>query len=289
MSRRSTSYSGQFAGHLVEMLESPAWRVLSLSARKVLDRVEIELAHHGGKDNGRLPVTYDDFVKYGIHRHSIRPAINELMALGFLEITRKGRAGNAEFRLPHLFRLTYRPSKGVLRDGSHEWRLIKSDGEAEQVAKAARTEKSKIQCRKVPNFSDENRHRKSKIHSTKTITTGHGAESATTLDISGNVSLVEPAREARLSQGAVASEPAHSDNTATFDEKEMHARTQVRLAKRLGTYGWPVLMALPEEELDRVTRLEAAGQLEERELTRLRGLAASKAGPEVGPTALLRS
>jgi hypothetical protein len=30
------------------MLESPAWRVLSLSARRVLDRVSIELRHQGG-------------------------------------------------------------------------------------------------------------------------------------------------------------------------------------------------------------------------------------------------
>ena len=30
-----------------------------------LDRVEIELADHGGVDNGKLPVTFDDFVRYG--------------------------------------------------------------------------------------------------------------------------------------------------------------------------------------------------------------------------------
>ena len=34
------------------MMASPAFRVLSLSARRVLDRLEIELAHHGGQDNG---------------------------------------------------------------------------------------------------------------------------------------------------------------------------------------------------------------------------------------------
>src|SRR5436309_15230078 len=103
MTRKSSRISGQFAARLIDMLESPAWRVLSLGAHRVLDRIEIELAHHGGKDNGQLPVTYDDFVKYGIHRQAIRPAINELTALGFLEITRQGRAGNAEFREPNLF------------------------------------------------------------------------------------------------------------------------------------------------------------------------------------------
>ena len=177
MPRKSGRISGQFSAHLITMLESPAWRVLSLSARKVLDRVEIELAHHGGRDNGQLPVTYDDFVNYGVHRHSVRPAINELVALGFLEITRAGRAGNAEFRLPNQFRLTYRPSKGVPGDGSHEWKAVKSEEEAERLAKAARLEKSKIQCRKPTVSSDENRHRKSKIHSTKSITTTHSSES----------------------------------------------------------------------------------------------------------------
>jgi hypothetical protein len=43
------------------MLESAAYCELSLSARRVLDRIEIELAKHGGVENGRLPVTYDDF------------------------------------------------------------------------------------------------------------------------------------------------------------------------------------------------------------------------------------
>lgn len=107
MSRnRERSIPSQFAPRLIEMLEAPAYRVLSLSARRVIDHVEIELAHHGGNDNGRLPVTYEDFESYGIDRGSIAPAIREAVALGFLEITEKGRAGNAEWRKPNYFRLT---------------------------------------------------------------------------------------------------------------------------------------------------------------------------------------
>ncbi|MGC1298949.1 MAG: hypothetical protein WA869_28325 [Alloacidobacterium sp.] len=275
MARKSSGISGQFAAHLVAMLESPAWRVLSLSARKVLDRVEIELAHHGGRDNGQLPVTYDDFVNYGVHRHSIRPAINELVALGFLEITRAGRAGNVEFRLPNQFRLTYRPSKGVPGDGSHEWKAIKSDEEAERLAKAARLEKSKSQCRKSTRPNDENRHRKLKTHSPKTITTAYGSEIVTTFNISGKVSPAEPAREARPPQGAVASEPAAPDFQPFVDDKEIDAAVQARLADRLGKYGWSALVSLNEQELERVTRLEAAGTLDDRELSRLRALGAA--------------
>ena len=55
---RHTKIVGQFAPHRIDMLRSPAWRVLSLSARRVLDRVEIEMGDHGGTDNGRLPVTF---------------------------------------------------------------------------------------------------------------------------------------------------------------------------------------------------------------------------------------
>jgi hypothetical protein len=99
-SGRRTRIGGQFAPRLIEMLRSPAYRVLSLSARRVLDRVEIELGHHGGNDNGRLPVTYDNFVSYGIERHAIAPAIREAIALGLLEVTERGCAGNAESRTP---------------------------------------------------------------------------------------------------------------------------------------------------------------------------------------------
>src|SRR5262249_26631794 len=35
---------------------------------------------------------------YGIDRHAIGPAIRELVALGFVEITEHGRAGNADWR-----------------------------------------------------------------------------------------------------------------------------------------------------------------------------------------------
>ena len=65
MTSRRTSIGEQFAPHTIAMLRSPAWRALSLSARRILDRIEIELADHGGTDNGKLPVTYDDFEQYG--------------------------------------------------------------------------------------------------------------------------------------------------------------------------------------------------------------------------------
>ena len=180
--RRRTQIAGQFAAHRIDMLRSPAWRALSLSARRLLDRLEIEHASHGGAENGRLPVTYEQFHQYGIHRHSIGPAIREVVALGFVEITQAGRAGNAEFRSPNYFRLTYLSTKA---DPTDEWEKIR-ENDAEAIARVARTastpvpENAKSQCRKTPNFDDGNRHRKAKIHSTETITTGHTPETVTT-------------------------------------------------------------------------------------------------------------
>lgn len=173
-STRRNRISGQFAWHTIDMLRSPAWCALSLTARRILDRIEIELADHGGVDNGKLPVTYDDFQHYGIHRHAIAPAIREAVALGFLEITEAGRAGNADFRKPNLFRLTYRHLSRA--DPTDEWKRIATDEQAEQI---------KRQWRKTPKASGGNRHRKRPIHSTETVTTSHGTETVTTLDISG--------------------------------------------------------------------------------------------------------
>jgi hypothetical protein len=185
---KRTSIGEQFAPHPIRMIRSPAWCALSLSARRVLDRIKIELASHGGTDNGKLPCTYDDLQRCGIHRHAIGPAIREAAALGFLEVTEPGRAGNADWRKPNVFRLTYRNTQNA--KPTDEWALISTDEEAVEIARAARTTpapKTDYQCRKTPNLGGGNRHRKPPIHSTETDTTGHSTETITTLDISGGV------------------------------------------------------------------------------------------------------
>src|SRR5262249_41874489 len=133
---KRNSIDGQFAWRLIEMLESPAYRVLSLSAHRLLARLEIELAHHGGNDNGKLPATYDQLEEYGIDRHSIAPAIRECEALGYVEVTVQGEAGNSEYRHASLYRLTYRPV-GRARP-TNEWRRIETIKEAQAIARGAR-------------------------------------------------------------------------------------------------------------------------------------------------------
>jgi hypothetical protein len=123
------------------MLESPAMSVLTLAERRVLDRIEIEHAHHGGADNGQLPITYADFERFGLHPNVVAPSLRALVALGFIEVTRKGYGGAAEVRAPSLYRVTYRPAWNATRrdgDGTHEYLAIKTVKEAEVIAKAAR-------------------------------------------------------------------------------------------------------------------------------------------------------
>jgi len=155
MTKRSKSASnkigGQFAPRTIEMLRSPAMRILSLTGHRILNRLEIEHAHHGGRDNGRLPVTFADLVEYGItNRHLIGPGIRELCALGFVELTRPGRSGIGEHRSPNLFRITYLPADG--KAPTNEWRPIQSIEEAEQIARKARgaTRKSRPATKPFP-------------------------------------------------------------------------------------------------------------------------------------------
>ncbi len=130
---RKRKIDGQYVPHLRELIEGPAWRALSRPARLVLDRIEIEHLRHRGQDNGNLAVTFDDFVEHGIHRNVIASAFRECVALGLLVITRRGCAGNAEFRAPNLFLLPYLEPD----TSGQKWRQIATLEEAEAIAKAA--------------------------------------------------------------------------------------------------------------------------------------------------------
>ncbi len=113
---------------------------MSLAARLILDRVEIEHRNHGAQENGRLIVTQLQFVDYGVNKKGIAPALRELEALGFLEITERGEAGLGGGRRPNRFRLTYMPHDSRPGDGTHEWRrhATTSLAEAAKIAAAAR-------------------------------------------------------------------------------------------------------------------------------------------------------
>ena len=193
---RRNRFDGPFAGRLITMLESAAFRVLSLSGHRVLARIEIELKRHGGEDNGKLPITYEQFVEYGIDRHAIAPAIRECEALGFLEAER-GKAGNREYRAPSTYRLTYQPV-GRARP-THDWQRIQTLEDAEAMARAARKTPagdSENQCRKAPVFGAGNHHRKPDFSVPDSVTTVPVPESVTTSRLSGPISTARQERAA---------------------------------------------------------------------------------------------
>jgi hypothetical protein len=140
--KKNNPIDRQFCAFTYAMMESPAFRVLSQSAYRVLWRICIECAHHGGNDNGKLPVTYQDFEDYGIDRHSISPAIRELVALGFLEVTQAGRPGRGDSRWPNLFRVPWLHCKSNPYP-THAWRKFMTTEEAELFARAARKSSAK--------------------------------------------------------------------------------------------------------------------------------------------------
>jgi hypothetical protein len=109
------------------MLESPAHRVLSRAALQFLARLEIELCHHGGNDHGKLPLTFQDWIDYGIHRAAVAPAQRETTALGLIK---RGRGVNVDFRQPNL---TYVHGRDGVQP-TREWRKIKTLEEAESIA-----------------------------------------------------------------------------------------------------------------------------------------------------------
>ena len=102
-----------------------AWRALSNAAVQVFFRLHIEHMNHARTANGKLPCTYTDFEKYGVRRKSISKALDELEALGFIEIIRKGHIRpEGDSGSPSLYRITCLPvhtADGV-EPPTNEWR-----------------------------------------------------------------------------------------------------------------------------------------------------------------------
>lgn len=74
-----------------EILESPAFRGLSINAMRALFRIMVEHVSQGGRENGRLKVTTRDMFAYGVAWHKVSSAIDEIDAAGFIRVTVHGR------------------------------------------------------------------------------------------------------------------------------------------------------------------------------------------------------
>jgi hypothetical protein len=94
----------------LQMIESSAFRKLSLYATRTLFRLIAEHLHQGGRENGRLKVTWADLQKCGIHRRRIQPAIHEVISAGLVQMAAPGRkACGADRGAPAQYALTWLP------------------------------------------------------------------------------------------------------------------------------------------------------------------------------------
>jgi len=70
-----------------EMMASPLWLALSISARRIIETLMIENMSHAGCENGNLAATYAQLKARGVTERDIRPGFDELLACGFLRRT----------------------------------------------------------------------------------------------------------------------------------------------------------------------------------------------------------
>jgi hypothetical protein len=127
-----------------EIMESGAFRSLSINGRRVLDRIMVEHMKHAGQENGRLKVTWCDFVKYGIGRRFVSQALGEVICTGLIAIEipgsriRSGQPGD-----PTQYRLTWLPvaEPNNFRSPTNDWKRFSDDVAAARRAIPAKTRK----------------------------------------------------------------------------------------------------------------------------------------------------
>lgn len=122
------------------MYESPAFIALPDYAMRLLLRIELEHLQHGGKENGRLKVTYSDFAKYGLRRSTVAQAIVAAEAAGFLERTFRGRKSWGDAKgAPGEFRLTSMcvRTDTDLQPPTRDWEKFRTIVEAKEAIKKA--------------------------------------------------------------------------------------------------------------------------------------------------------
>jgi hypothetical protein len=280
--RRRTTIGAQFSWRTLPMMESPAFRVLNLWEHRFLDRLEIELGHHGGTKNGSLTVTFQDFVDYGINRKAVSPSRRALEALGFIKVPKRGRGGNREYREASSYLITYKHTDNA--DPTDDWSRIKTTSEAEAVAATARAAKdpgavarsvaySKKQNPggQIRTVSGAETHPENLNGSgVETSPSGPGVETHPTIYISGG-DTEQPARDARPKAGAsgraaTGGKPSKSGTVPSLilappgDPPEV---IQNRVALRLGDarQGWLILQQLDPDVLQNLTDLENRGEL----------------------------
>jgi hypothetical protein len=112
------------------LIESDAWRDLTINARRFLDFLMIEHMRHGGRDNGYLLAPRRQLTAFGIGAHYISGAIDEVDRLGLVDCKR------GIGRRPSCYSRTWLKVKGggVATD---RWKVYRSVASAEQHSQGA--------------------------------------------------------------------------------------------------------------------------------------------------------
>ena len=107
-----------------ELLNSVAWRSMSVNCHKLIDRLLLEHCNNAGQENGSLICTYNHFQEYGLTRNMIRFAIEEAGFLGLV----KHQRGERVFakNQPNSYRLTFYGTKHA-KDTTNEWKLVTTE------------------------------------------------------------------------------------------------------------------------------------------------------------------
>ena len=153
---------GPFTWQSRDMLESPAWRALTINGRRFLDRLQIDHLSHAGIENGNLKATYRQLAEYGLHQSEALEAIEVAIALGFVR-----RTG---LRLPKVattYRLTWYGrilDDGAVESSTNEWARLDQAG----AAKAVKTARSKVAETRASQFNSHATTSRSRLPKTAT-------------------------------------------------------------------------------------------------------------------------
>lgn len=128
-----------------DVLDSAAFIALSRLSPNGLRFLLAVLAEHtrnGGYANGELAAPYDDLVKRGIRRGSIRQAIADTEAVGLIRVTFRGRLAHGVARRPSRYALTWlgiaSEEEGTFGP-SNDWREVATIEEGEHLILSSRT------------------------------------------------------------------------------------------------------------------------------------------------------
>ena len=103
-----------------DLLESEAWRRLSINAWRLLNFLMIEHMKHGGKGNGRILAPRRQLEMFGIGAHHVSGAIEECERAGLVDCVR------GVGRHPNVYSLTWLPLVGGA-PASNRWRASRSE------------------------------------------------------------------------------------------------------------------------------------------------------------------